>query len=472
MSHGAIAGCSAPGGTAIVNCDASGTVYNLPFNKGTPAINTAATTSSNYFDDVLVYSATNLTDCSGTVTWGGNCSATIDASTALPLGQTITKTISTPQNTGTATISCTLKGTVPTPTLSATGNCDCNAGQTLSWGTGSNQCSATTTTKRSSTATNDATNATNTDEALTTTTPAGTATARCVNGAMVVANGTTPTCGTNSCHGGVISWGPIDASAPVGFVDYFVVYGAGGPCTGITDTPTNGTITAGGPVIPSSWAEELSQGGSGYNGTAKGVAAVQCHNGILEWKYIYCRIGTWVAGTCSATVCGVQGTTAAPVCKNAAGVTLLDMWCDPALKPAAGQSCNKQGCAVNGACNSSTVGACSAGTQAGLNYNYTNTTGGSNCGGTATWTCVGSNGGSTASCTAANPNTACPTGPCPSSCIIGTDRTGAGYRYFCMAPDGSMKTYIALGANGGQTALEKTVVYNIAKSQGCTNPLN
>ena len=194
VSHGAIAGCSAPGGNAIVNCSTtSGAVYNLPFNKGTPGITTVATTSSNYFDDVLVYSASNLADCSGTVSWG-NCSATIDAGSALPVGQTITKTINTAQNTGNATISCALVGGTPTLQVGAH-QCDCNAGQPLSWGMGSNKCSATTTNKLNSIAINGAT----TDEALTSSNgTTGTATARCVDGALTVVSGS-DSCGSGNC---------------------------------------------------------------------------------------------------------------------------------------------------------------------------------------------------------------------------------------------------------------------------------
>ena len=324
VSHGAIAGCSAPGGNAIVNCSTtSGAVYNLPFNKGTPGI-TTATSGSNYFDDVLVYSASNLTDCSGTVSWGGNCSAIIDASSPLPLGQTITKSINTPQNTGTATISCTLKGTVPTPTLSATGNCDCRDGQTLSWGTGSNKCSATTTKLTSATSNTGPFN-TATDQALTTTTPVGAATARCVNGTVVVATGTTPTCGLTSCNGGDISW----TAAGV------ISRGAGGPCTAALAPTIDNTATA--------LATDAT-------GSAQGAMTVVCNNGTLALKTgspVSCTTnytGTWSAGACSSTSCTTPGTSGAPVCKSTAGATLADTECDPALKPTPGQSCVPSSC--------------------------------------------------------------------------------------------------------------------------------
>ena len=331
VSHGEIAGCSAPGGTAIVNCGATGTVYNFTFNKGAPGINTTVSTSSNYFDDVLVYNATNLTDCSGTVSWG-NCTATIDAGSAIPIGQSTPVTNTNPQSTGSATFSCTLAGTPQIPTLKivGTGSCGCNAGQTLTWGSGANKCSATTSGKLASTATNDATNAANTDEVLTSTGTTGTATARCVNGALVIAQESSPTCGSaTSCTGGDISWN------------------ASGVITAGTDGPCTATM----PATVNSGASQQVVDANG--GATQGSVTVTCDSGTLKpaaGSPVTCNAsypGVWIEGDCLAQSCGTQEVTDAPYCWDGLGynddgtpLKLADSSCNPAEKPTPGQACD------------------------------------------------------------------------------------------------------------------------------------
>ena len=346
VSHGEIAGCSAPGGTAIVNCGATGTVYNFTFNKGAPGINTTVSTSSNYFDDVLVYNATNLTDCSGTVSWG-NCTATIDANSPIALNQSTSITNTNPQSTGSATFSCTLAGTPQIPTLKivGTGSCGCNAGQTLTWGSGANKCSATTSGKLASTATNDATNAANTDEVLTSTGTTGTATARCVNGALVIAQESSATCGSaTSCDGGTISW---DGAGNI-------TRDTAGPCSGILlKTSINNN--------DGTWAFNqnyvINYGPTGFISDPENSIAVTCKAGTLiasnpnTSKCQSAYTGYWVEGDCSATSCSdpAGGTTGAPYCTDGgwdsttnAATKIADANCDPTQKPVQGQSCQTQ----------------------------------------------------------------------------------------------------------------------------------
>ncbi|MFN8930376.1 MAG: hypothetical protein ACK5WQ_08460, partial [Alphaproteobacteria bacterium] len=197
--------------------------------------------------------------------------------------------------------------------------------------------------------------------------------------------------------------------------------GSGGTCSTGTVAGDNGATACG---TTRSWSCNGSGGGTNASCSRNNPACVvngACNSSVGG----ACTAGT-VAGDNGATACG---TTRIWSCNGSGGGT--------------NASCSLANpvCVVNGVCNSSVGGACTAGTVAGDN-------GLTGCGTTRSWSCNGSGGGTNASCSLANP--ACPVN---GSCNNGTDWacwsgiSANGNVGTC----GGNVTWQCLGQNGGST---------------------
>ncbi len=348
VSHGEIAGCSAPGGGAIVNCGNTENIYNLPFNKGTPGINTGIAGSSNYFDDVLVYGETSKLDCSGlTATWDGSldetatgpCTATILSTEKLAIGSSVSKSNTNSSNIGSAVITCGYNAVTQQPEVTALGTCNCKSGQTISWQAASGaSCAATTNNVLQSSQTDSGAFNPITDEKVAVGTDAkyGEATVRCVNGQLTTLGSNPPTieapiCVSN-CLPQTVRWNSsgIDVTGQA-------------ECNADTPALLGASGVAG---KPNTAALSYASGA--------GQISVVCNNGVLSQQSgttasctsIY--PGVWKEGSCSIQACDKTGTVNEPICQTPAGITLADTDCNPALKPEYGQECTKacNGCAT------------------------------------------------------------------------------------------------------------------------------
>ena len=322
VSHGAIAGCSTPGGNTVVNCGtASNSVYNLPFNKGTPGVNDGTVGTSNYFDDVVVYGDATQVSCSGIVRWDGSqndtnlssepCEANIAVAETLGINATIIKPNTNPNNIGTATITCSYDAINKKSKLTAVGSCDCKSGQTILWsnnvnGNNPKTCRAVSKFNHTSTAVKGGAFAPISDETMYcigTTTAAqnscgktisqpyndyyGLGTARCLNGVMTTdANlapsslATTPSSPATTC----VQNCPIGKS---------VSWGTSKECSATLTSPLRGA-----PLVTGNDDQ-----GSVTSTNPAGSATVKCDNGVLTaqpgWTCntpVY--TGKWTLGAC------------------------------------------------------------------------------------------------------------------------------------------------------------------------------
>ncbi|MFO0110717.1 MAG: hypothetical protein ACK52W_09355, partial [Alphaproteobacteria bacterium] len=150
-----------------------------------------------------------------------------------------------------------------------------------------------------------------------------------------------------------------------------------------------------------------------------------------------------VNGVCNSSVGGActAGTVAGDNGATACGTTRT--WSCNGLNGGTNASCSLANpvCVVNGVCNSSVGGACTAGTVAGDN-------GATACGTTRIWSCNGSGGGTNASCTLANPvcvvNGVCNNGT-DWACWSGISANGN------VGTCGGNVTWQCLGQHGGTT---------------------
>jgi hypothetical protein len=135
---------------------------------------------------------------------------------------------------------------------------------------------------------------------------------------------------------------------------------------------------------------------AGYTGSV----TLTCTDGTLSQSGASC-ISTMINGICNASVSGActAGTPGSDNGLTTCGTTRT--WSCNGSGGGTNASCTfaNPACSVNGACNASVGGACMAGTVAGDN-------GLTGCGTTRTWNCNATGGGTNASCTFANP--ACP----------------------------------------------------------------
>lgn len=137
ISHGKSGSCK--GLTTPPNCaPTSSVLHDYPF--------TLTASGANYFDQVVLISPNSFQSCSGKVHWNGvpgvtdpnavtePCFATIPDSDPLHVGEVVTMATSSPNNVGSATITCEEPDGSTRPNgLVATGTCDCKAGQGVYW---------------------------------------------------------------------------------------------------------------------------------------------------------------------------------------------------------------------------------------------------------------------------------------------------------------------------------------------------
>ncbi|MFA6090699.1 MAG: thrombospondin type-1 domain-containing protein, partial [Candidatus Gracilibacteria bacterium] len=214
--------------------------------------------------------------------------------------------------------------------------------------------------------------------------------------------------------------------------------------------PVNAQSTATSQTITQNWIRS----------TVPNICTFDCSTGYT-WDNTnqLCSQNTWVSttwGSCSQS-CGGGTQSRTVTCQTSTGTVIADANC-LGVKPVVSQTCNVQGCPVNGSCNNATNFACSAGTS------VSNIAG--SCGGSATWSCNGLNGGTNVSCSKANL-------PCPVNCSYTTYQGGS-----CSASCGGGNyslyyTKTVVESNGGTCPITQGQYAGVGAScntQACCSP--